>query len=66
MVSAQRHIERSFIETRPTVVADLLEQAEQDGSAAADALIAYNANQRNDDRAEKIKEVQALLEQAAS
>lgn len=66
MVSAQRYMERAFIETRPSVVASLLEQAEQDGAAAAQALVAYKANQRNSDRDEQIVQVQALLEQAAT
>lgn len=66
MVSAQRYMERAFIETRPSVVASLLEQAERDGAAAAEALVTYKANQRNTDRDEQIAQVQALLEQAAT
>lgn len=66
LVSAQRYMESTFIETRPSIIASLLEQAEQDGTAAAEALAVYKGNQRNNDRAEQIEQVQALMEQAAT
>ncbi|WMJ85139.1 methyl-accepting chemotaxis protein [Oscillospiraceae bacterium LTW-04] len=66
MVSAQRYMERAFIETRASTVASLLEQAERDGLAARESLAAYMSNQQNSDHAEQITQVDALLEQAGS
>lgn len=66
LVSAQRYMERAFIETRPNVIADLLEQAEQDGTAATQALVTYKGNQRNSDRDEQINQAQTLLAESAA
>ncbi len=66
MVSAQRYIERAFIETRASTVASLLEQAERDGQAAVEALAAYKANQQDDGRTEKIEQAEELIKQAGS
>lgn len=66
MVSAQRYMERAFIETRASTVASLLGQAERDGQAAVESLAAYKDNQQNSDRAEQIEQVEALFEQAGA
>ncbi len=66
MVSAQRYIERAFIETRASTVASLLEQAERDGQAAVEALATYKANQQDDGLTEQIDQVEALIKQAGA
>ncbi len=66
LISAERHMLGAFVETRPSTVATLLEQAEQDGAAAVQALATYKANQQNNENAEQIAQVESLFEQAAA
>ncbi len=66
MASAQRYIERAFIETRPSAVASMLEQAQQDGQAAVALLSAYKENQRDEALTARIAQVEALIQQAGA
>ncbi len=66
MASAQRYIERAFIETRPGTVASMLEQAQQDGQAAVALLSAYKENQQDETLTAQIAQVEALIQQAGA
>lgn len=64
VVSAQRYLERAFIEKDSDTIEHVLTLAEQDGTAALEELNKFAGNQRNTDSDEKIKEVSELLSQA--
>lgn len=66
VVSAQRYLERAFIEKDSKTIEDILGQAESDGKNALAELDQYAANQRNTGRDEQISQVKSLLQQASS
>lgn len=66
ILSAERFLERAFIEEDPQAIKDMLAEAEKDGSEALDELDRYALNQRNNDRDDEIKEVKKQLEQVGS
>lgn len=66
IVSAERFLERAFIEKDPQVIQDVFAKAEKDGSEALDELDKYALNQRNTDRDDEIKEVRELLKQVGA
>ncbi|MFV0496779.1 MAG: methyl-accepting chemotaxis protein [Candidatus Fimivivens sp.] len=66
MVSAQRYIERAFIETQPNAMASLLEEAEQDGQSTRQLMDTYIETQKNTDQAERVQQVSLLMDTAAA
>lgn len=62
IVSAQRYLARAFIEKNPSMVEEMLVQAQEDGKAALAQLDFYAANQRNTSRDQQIKELRTTLE----
>ncbi len=66
IVSAQRYLERAFIEKDAQSIEGFLAKAEEDGKSALVELNNYAENQRNTDFNEQIEEVTALLGEAGA
>ncbi len=62
IVSAQSYLARAFIEKSPSMVEEMLVQAQEEGKAALNELDKYAANQRNTSRDQQIKELRISLE----
>lgn len=62
IVSAQSYLGRAFIEKSPSMVEEMLVQAQEEGKAALNELDKYAANQRDTSLDQQIKELRISLE----